>query len=103
MLHYYCCYYYCCYCYCYYYYHQLRGNSTLYTRGEVIQCIAYPNRGYTFDSWYDMVKSLSNPLTLEVSQFGTLTANFDPTFPPETYLFIILGSIGSSNILGMIQ
>jgi hypothetical protein len=50
-----------------------------------------------------MVKSLSNPLTLEVSQFGTLTANFDPTFPPETYLFIILGSIGSSNILGMIQ
>jgi YVTN family beta-propeller protein len=71
------------------------GNSTLYARGEVIQCVANPNRGYIFDSWSSVAKSLSNPLTFEISQFGTLTANFDPTFPPETYLFIILGSIGS--------
>jgi YVTN family beta-propeller protein len=71
------------------------GNSTLYTRGQTVQCIANPNRAYSFDSWSNMVKSLNNPLTIQISQFGTLTSNFAPTFPPETYFFIILGVVGS--------
>jgi YVTN family beta-propeller protein len=71
------------------------GNSTLYTRGQIIQCIAHPNRAYSFDSWSSIVNNVSNPLTVRISEFGTLTASFVPTFPPETYLFIILGIVGS--------
>jgi YVTN family beta-propeller protein len=71
------------------------GNSTLYTRGQTVQCVANPNRAYSFDSWSNIVDNVSNPLTVQISQFGTLTANFNPTFPPETYLFIILGVVGS--------
>jgi YVTN family beta-propeller protein len=71
------------------------GNSTLYTRGQTVQCVANPNRAYSFDSWSNIVDNVSNPLTFNISRFGTLTANFNPTFPPETYLFIILGVVGS--------
>ncbi|HET7344266.1 MAG TPA: YncE family protein, partial [Nitrososphaeraceae archaeon] len=70
-------------------------NSTLYARGQIVQCIAHPNRAYSFDSWSNIVNNVSNPLTVRISQFGTLTANFVPTFPPETYFFIILGIVGS--------
>jgi YVTN family beta-propeller protein len=73
----------------------LEGNSTLYTRGQVIRCVANPNRAYSFDSWSDIANNLNNPLTVQISQIGTLTANFVPTYPPETYFFIILGVIGS--------
>jgi YVTN family beta-propeller protein len=71
------------------------GNSTLYIRGQIVQCIAHPNRAYSFDSWSGIVDNVSNPLTVRISEFGTLTASFVPTFPPETYLFIILGIVGS--------
>ena len=71
------------------------GNSTSYIIGQTVQCVANPNRAYSFDSWSNMVNSVSNPLTVQISQFGALTANFNPTFPPETYLFIILGVVGS--------
>lgn len=71
------------------------GNSTLYAIGHTVECVANPNRAYSFDSWSNMVHSVSNPLTVQISQFGALTANFNPTFPPETYLFIILGVVGS--------
>jgi YVTN family beta-propeller protein len=74
----------------------LGTNSALYTKGEMLQCVANPHRTFNFDSWSGIVNSLSNPLTVQISQFGsTLTANFDPTFPPETYLFIGLGIAGS--------
>jgi YVTN family beta-propeller protein len=74
----------------------LGTNSTLYTKGEILQCIANAHHGYGFDSWSGAINSLSNPLSVRVSQFGTtLSANFEPTLPPETYLLIGLAIVGS--------
>ncbi len=74
----------------------LGTNSNLYSKGEMLQCVANPHHGYSFDSWSGLTHSLSNPLGVQISQFGTtLTANFEPTLPPETYLLIGLAIIGS--------
>lgn len=74
----------------------LGTNSTLYSKGEMIQCVANPHHGYSFDSWSGVTNSLSNPLGIRISQFGTtLSANFEPTLPPETYLLIGLAIVGS--------
>ena len=71
-------------------------NSTLYLKGETLQFVANPHHGYSFDSWSGLTNSLSNPLTIQISQFGTtLSANFEQTLPPETYLFIGLAIVGS--------
>ena len=78
---------------------RLSGNSTLYTKGEVLQCAAVPERGYVLSSWSGLVDDLSsNPLTLEVSEFGTLTANFKPALSPEAYVFMIGGVAGASSV-----
>jgi YVTN family beta-propeller protein len=74
----------------------LGTNSNLYSKGELLQCVANPHHGYSFDSWSGLTNSLSNPLGVQISQFGTtLSANFEPTLPPETYLLIGLAIIGS--------
>ncbi|HEY7079455.1 MAG TPA: beta-propeller fold lactonase family protein [Nitrososphaeraceae archaeon] len=74
----------------------LGTNSTLFSKGETLQCVANPHHGYSFDSWSGLTNSLSNPLTVQISQFGTtLSANFEQTLPPETYLFIGLAIVGS--------
>jgi YVTN family beta-propeller protein len=74
----------------------LGTNSTLYSKGEMLQCVANPHHGYSFDSWSGLTNSLSNPLGIRISQFGTtLSANFEPTLPPETYLLIGLAIVGS--------
>jgi len=74
----------------------LGSNSSLYSKGEMVQCVANPHHGYSFDSWSGLTNSLSNPLDIKLSQFGTtLSANFEPTLPPETYLLIGLAIIGS--------
>jgi len=74
----------------------LGRNSTLYSKGELIQCVANPHHGYSFDSWSGMTNSISNSLIIRISQFGTtLSANFEPTLPPETYLLIGLAIVGS--------
>jgi YVTN family beta-propeller protein len=78
---------------------RLSGNSTLYTNGEVLQCAAVPERGYVLSSWSGLVNDLSsNPLTLEVTEFGTLTANFKPALSPEAYVFMIGGVAGASSV-----
>jgi hypothetical protein len=78
---------------------RLSGNSTLYNKGEVLQCAAIPERGYILGSWSGLANDLSsNPLTLEVSEFGTLTANFKPALSPEAYVFMIGGIAGASSI-----
>jgi YVTN family beta-propeller protein len=74
-------------------------NSTLYNRGDVLQCTAIPERGFVFDSWSGLANDLnSNPLTVEVSEFGTLTANFKPALSPEAYVFMLGGVAGASSI-----
>jgi YVTN family beta-propeller protein len=78
---------------------RLSGNSTLYNKGEVLQCAAIPERGYILGSWSGLANDLSsNPLTLEVSDFGTLTANFKPALSPEAYVFMIGGVAGVSSV-----
>ena len=78
---------------------RLSENSTLYNRGEILQCTAIPERGFVFDSWSGLANDLnSNPLTLEVSEFGTLTANFSPALSPEAYVFMLGGVVGASSI-----
>lgn len=78
---------------------RLSGNSTLYNKGEVLQCAALPERGYILGSWSGLVNDLSsNPLTLEASEFGTLTANFKPALSPEAYIFMIVGIVGASSV-----
>lgn len=75
------------------------GNSTSYNRGQNLQCIATPERGYAFASWSDLANDLrNNPITFKVSEFGTLTANFRPTITPETYVFAIGGIVGATSV-----
>lgn len=77
----------------------ISGNSTLYDRGQTLQCVAIPERGYTFASWSDLASDLgSNPLTLEASSFGTLTANFKSTVTLEIYIFVIGGIVGAASV-----
>ena len=78
----------------------ISGNSTSYDRGQKLQCIAIPERGYAFASWSDLANDLnSNPLTLETSGFGTLTANFKPAITIEVYVFVIGGIVGAASVL----
>src|ERR671910_903169 len=78
----------------------ISGNSTSYNRGQDLQCIAAPERGYSFSSWSDLGSGISNnPLTIKVSKFGTLTANFRPAITPETYVFAIGGIVGAASVL----
>lgn len=77
----------------------ISGNSTSYDRGQMLQCVAIPERGYTFASWSDLASDLNtNPITLEVSRFGTLTANFKPTLTLEVYIFVIGGIVGAASV-----
>ena len=75
------------------------GNSTSYDRGQKLQCVAIPERGYTFSSWSDIGNDINrNPLTLETSGFGTLTANFRSAITPEVYIFAIGGIVGATSV-----
>ena len=75
------------------------GNSTSYDRGQTLQCVAVPERGYTFASWSDLASDLNiNPITLQASRFGTLTANFKPTLTLEVYIFIFGGIVGATSV-----
>jgi YVTN family beta-propeller protein len=75
------------------------GNSTSYDKGQMLQCVAVPERGYTFAFWSDLANDLNiNPITFEASRFGTLTANFKPTLTLEAYIFIIGGIVGATSV-----
>jgi YVTN family beta-propeller protein len=78
----------------------ISGNSTSYDRGQMLKCIAIPERGYAFASWSELATDInSNPLTFETSGFGTLTANFKPAITLEVYVFVIGGTIGAVSVL----
>lgn len=77
----------------------ISGNSTSYDRGQKLQCVAIPERGYAFESWSDVGNDINrNPLTLETSGFGTLTANFRSAITPEAYIFAIGGIVGATSV-----
>jgi YVTN family beta-propeller protein len=71
----------------------------LYRNSTNLICTANADRGYKFSSWSNMLYSLSNPLSFNLSQYGgTLTANFKETLSLEQYLAIILGPISIISI-----
>jgi YVTN family beta-propeller protein len=75
------------------------GNSTSYDRGQKLQCVAIPERGHAFASWSNVGNDTNrNPLTLETSGFGTLTANFKSAITPEVYIFAIGGIVGATSV-----
>ena len=77
----------------------ISGNSTSYDRGQKLQCVAIPERGYAFESWSDVGNDINrNPLILETSGFGTLTANFRSAITPEVYIFAIGGIVGATSV-----
>jgi YVTN family beta-propeller protein len=77
----------------------ISGNSTSYDRGQKLQCVAIPERGYAFESWSDIGNNINrNPLILETSGFGTLTANFRSAITPEVYIFVIGGIVGATSV-----
>jgi YVTN family beta-propeller protein len=77
----------------------ISGNSTSYDRGQKLQCVAIPERGYAFESWSDVGNNINrNPLILETSGFSTLTANFRSAITPEVYIFAIGGIVGATSV-----
>jgi YVTN family beta-propeller protein len=75
------------------------GNSSSYDRGQVLECLALPERGYAFSSWSgDANEPNANPLKLKVSSFGTLNANFHSALTPEVYIFAIVGIVGATSV-----
>jgi YVTN family beta-propeller protein len=75
------------------------GNSSSYDRGQVLECLALPERGYAFSSWSGVVSEPNkNPLKLKISSFGTLNANFHSAITPEVYIFAIVGIVGAASV-----
>jgi YVTN family beta-propeller protein len=75
------------------------GNSSSYDRGQVLECLALPERGYAFSSWSGVANERNaNPLKLRVSSFGTLNANFHSALTPEVYIFAIVGIVGTTSV-----
>jgi YVTN family beta-propeller protein len=71
----------------------------LYRNGTNLQCTANAGSGYKFSSWSNILYSLNNPLSFNLSEYGgSLTANFKPTLSLEQYLAIILGPISIVSI-----
>jgi YVTN family beta-propeller protein len=71
----------------------------LYRNGTSLICTANAESGYKFSSWSNMVYSLNNPLSFNLSQFGgTIAANYKATLSFEQYLAIILGPISIISI-----
>lgn len=71
----------------------------LYRNSTNLICTANAAGGYKFGSWSNMLSSLSNPLSFNLSQYGgTLTANFKETLSFEQYLAVILGPISIISI-----
>ena len=75
------------------------GNSSSYDRGQVLECLALPERGYAFSSWSGIANEPNaNPLKLKISSFGTLNANFHSALTPEVYIFAIVGIVGATSV-----
>ncbi|MBK1811805.1 InlB B-repeat-containing protein [Clostridium sp. YIM B02505] len=63
----------------------ITGNNEVYSYGDTAQLTAVPNRGYAFDSWFDIneMKVVTNPTySFKVTKNNTLYAYFTelPTF-----------------------
>ena len=80
--------------------HILPDTYLLYRNGTSLICSANPGQGYKFNSWSNIAYGSSNPLNLNVSQYGgILTANFNGALSPEQYLAIIIGPISIVSII----
>jgi YVTN family beta-propeller protein len=73
--------------------------SYLFSKDSNSSCVAIPASGFAFDYWSDSIASTANPVSFNVRGFDGITANFKSTLSLEQYLFLILGSIGTTSIL----
>lgn len=73
--------------------------SYLFSKDSNSSCVAIPASGFAFDYWSDSIASTANPVSFNVRGFDVITANFKSTLSLEQYLFLILGSIGTTSIL----
>ena len=64
-------------------------------------CKASASRGYSFDLWSGLVSSEENPLKFTPKDYGTVTANFQPTLSFDQYIFLIGGVTGSLRSFGL--
>ena len=58
------------------------NGSYLYDEGTLVKVTAYPSQGYIFNYWtYDVI-SITNPITLTITENRTLYPYFKSTAPP---------------------
>jgi YVTN family beta-propeller protein len=82
--------------------HQIPTNNyTMLSNGTKLTCYANPEHGFKFSSWSwsNFIYSDSNPIILNLTQYGSLTANFKEALSFEQYLAIILGPISVLTIM----
>jgi len=74
-------------------------NTTMLIANETTTCKASADSGYTFNLWSGLVSSEENPLKFISNDYGTIIANFKPTFSFDQYIFLIGGIIGITSII----
>ncbi len=68
--------------------------------GKHLTCEAIPERGYVFGTWSIQNNTNSNPIILNVTGYGSLTANFKQTIYTETLLILLSVTIGIVSTVG---
>ena len=68
--------------------------------GKSIECKATSNRGYVFSTWSIQNNTNKNPLTFNVTGYGSLTANFKETILTETLIILVSVIIGIVSTIG---
>ena len=65
-----------------------------------VTCEAVPDRGYDFSHWSVKNNTKENPVVLNVTGHGTLTANFKGAIFTETFLILTAVSVGLISTVG---
>ena len=68
--------------------------------GKSTECKATSSRGYVFSTWSIQNNTNKNPLTFNVTGYGSLTANFKETILTETLIILVSVIIGIVSTIG---
>jgi YVTN family beta-propeller protein len=77
----------------------INQNNTIINTYTNNSCMAYPERGYTFNLWSGLIFSEDNPVKFSVKEYGKIIANFKPTLSLDQYIFLIGGITGFISII----
>ncbi|MGN6821193.1 MAG: hypothetical protein ACTHJ7_00180 [Candidatus Nitrosocosmicus sp.] len=77
----------------------INQNNTIINIDTNNSCIAYPERGYTFNLWSGLILSEDNPVKFSAKEYGKIIANFKPTLSLDQYIFLIGGITGFISII----